>query len=130
MINLSISEMQMALAGAAGLSFLFVPSAAVQWRRRRRNRRELADLREAIERQQMASLEMFSEVHRSVAMLEEGLRGVRETPKAGVLNRSARAQALQLLRSGLSAETAGPSLGIGKREMRLLERVSQTLCRS
>ena len=81
-----------------------------------------------MERQQMVCLEMFSDVNRTLATLEEGLSGLREAPKSGGLNRSARAQAIQMLRAGHSAEAAASGLGIGRREMHLLESVSQTLC--
>ena len=116
-----------AAAGAAGL----IPALAalfMQERQRKRNRRDLEALRGSMERQQMACLEMFSEVNRSVTTLEEGLKGLRESPKAGGLHRSVRMQAMQLLRSGQPADAAASSLGLGRREMRLLERVSQTLC--
>jgi hypothetical protein len=99
-----------------------------QWRDRKVRRREVEALRKSFEKEQMVCLEMFSSVHRTIATLEEGVVSLRQAPRAGGLNRSTRAQAMQMLRSGHSAEAAASSLGIGKREMRLLERVSQTLC--
>ena len=113
--------------GACGFVLAAV-SLMAQRKQRKRGRREMEALRGAVERQQMACLEMFSDVNRSLAALEEGLRGLREAPKSGGLNRSARAQAIQMLRAGHSAEDTASGLGIGRREMRLLESVSRTLC--
>jgi len=116
-----------AVAGAAGL----VPVLLVLWlhrRHRNRLRRDLEALRGSMERQQMVCLEMFSEVNRTLTTLEEGMNGLRQNPKSGTLNRSTRAQAMKLLRSGVSADAAASSLGVGRREIRLLENVSQILC--
>ena len=43
------------------------------------------------------------------------------------LQHSTRSQAIQLLRSGISPETAASSLGIATREMRLIAKVSRIL---
>jgi hypothetical protein len=43
------------------------------------------------------------------------------------LTRSIRSQAIQLLRSGMPPDTAASTLGIGKREMRLIACVSREL---
>ncbi len=48
------------------------------------------------------------------------------TDDAAKVTHSARAGALQLLRSGMSAESAVSTLGIGRREMRLIAEVSRT----
>ncbi len=45
----------------------------------------------------------------------------------GGLTRSTRAQAMQMLRSGMSPENIATRLGIGRREMRLIAHVSRTL---
>jgi hypothetical protein len=117
------------LAGAGVAGLMSALLALYQQRRQRnRSRRDLEALRGSMERQQMACLEMFSEVNRSLTTLEDGVKSLRETPKSGSLNRSIRTQALQLLRSGQSSDAAASSLGLGRRETRLLERVSQTLC--
>lgn len=116
-----------AAAVAVGL-FVTLLSVIWQWRERTVRRREVGALRKSFEKEQMVCIEMFSDVHRTIATLEEGVGSLRAAPKAGGLNRSTRAQAMQLLRAGHSADAAASSLGIGRREMRLLERVSQTLC--
>ena len=119
-----------AAAVAVGLLVTLL-SLIWQWRDRTARRREVEKveaLRKSFEKEQMVCLEMFSDVHRTIATLEEGIGALRQAPKAGGLNRSVRAQAMQMLRSGQSADAAASSLGICRREMRLLERVSQTLC--
>ena len=119
-----------AAAVAVGLLVTLL-SLILQWRDRTARRREVEKveaLRKSFEKEQMVCLEMFSDVHRTIATLEEGIGALRQAPKAGGLNRSVRAQAMQMLRSGQSADAAASSLGICRREMRLLERVSQTLC--
>ena len=98
---------------------------AAHWRYRARSRQDLNGLRELVEREQTRCADLFLEVKRNLADLEE--ESLQNAPKPGALSRSKRAEAMRLLRSGLSIEAAASSLGIGKREMRLLERVSQTL---
>lgn|GEM_PF-3405288 len=81
---------------------------------------------EAMLRQHQAEcLRQFGQLSRSVGVLE---LSARDTEAAGRgLNRSRRSQALQLLRAGMSPESAASSLGIAKREMRLIVRISQLL---
>jgi hypothetical protein len=69
---------------------------------------------------------MQAELKQGFDALEQFVLSPAEPPRAGSLNRSARSQALQLLRSGMSPETAAATLGMGRREMRLLDRVAQT----
>ncbi len=117
----------LALTVSYAAMFLVWLSFAAQWRSRARQRTELAKLQVELDSQKAASSASFSELNRDVLALREEVRTPPEPPRAGGLNRSARAQALQLLRSGVSPESAATSLGMGKREMRLLEQVSQTL---
>jgi hypothetical protein len=63
---------------------------------------------------------------RDVADLELNARNIEEAGLGG-LNRTKRSQAMQLLRSGMSPETAASTLGITTREMRLISRVSRIL---
>ncbi|MDP9054976.1 MAG: hypothetical protein M3N93_11865 [Acidobacteriota bacterium] len=60
----------------------------------------------------------------SLAVLERSARNA-DTAAIGGLTRSARSQAMQTLRSGVSPEQAACSLGIGRREMQLLAAVSR-----
>jgi len=80
-------------------------------------------MREAIDRHQGACCERFDGLRRSHEDLETSLRNTRDTLRDGRLNRSTRAAALQLLRSGMSPDAAAAESGIAKREMRLLAKV-------
>jgi hypothetical protein len=111
-------------SAAASLALL---SILAQWRFRARNRRDLAELRASAQRQADLFEEMQNEMKDSMAALEEAVRNAPEPPRPGALNKSERTQALQLLRSGVSTDVAASTLGLGKREVRLLERVAQTL---
>ena len=102
-------------------------SILLQWRQRRICARTEASLREALERQQASSSEQLAGLRRSHEELEASLRNTRDVLRHGRLNRSSRAQALHLMRSGMTPETAASTLGIARREMRLLEKVSQIL---
>jgi hypothetical protein len=73
---------------------------------------------------QMASL-----IHKidslEAGSLEEGGRRASEALNDGRLNQSARARALQLLRAGISPDTAANTLGTATRDIRLLAKVSR-----
>ncbi len=69
--------------------------------------------------------EQFAQLGRSIGVMELSARSMEEAGRG--LTRSRRSQALQLLRSGMSPESAASSLGIAKREMRLIARVSRIL---
>jgi hypothetical protein len=71
--------------------------------------------------------EQIAQLGRTVAVMELSAQNIDEAGKGG-LTRSVRAQAMQLLRSGMSPERAASTMGIGKREMRLIAAVSRTLC--
>jgi hypothetical protein len=70
--------------------------------------------------------EQIAQLSRSVTVLELSAQNVDQAGKGG-LTRSLRSQATQLLRTGMSPESAASTLGIGRREMRLIARVSRTL---
>jgi hypothetical protein len=67
-----------------------------------------------------------AQLSRSVADLELNARNIGEAGWGG-LTRTRRSQAMQLLRSGMSPESAASNLGIATREMRLISRVSRVL---
>jgi hypothetical protein len=50
-----------------------------------------------------------------------------EILRDGRMNRTSRAQAMRLLRSGVSPDTAAATLGVARREIKLLATVSQLL---
>jgi hypothetical protein len=68
----------------------------------------------------------IAQLSRSVADLELNARNIGEAGWGG-LTRTRRSQAMQLLRSGVSPESAASTLGIAMREMRLISRVSRIL---
>jgi hypothetical protein len=112
-------------ASAALLGAAF--SLALHWRVRVRNARDLAELKASAARQASFVEESQAGLRGEIAALEELVRSAPEPPRAGALNKSTRTQALQLLRSGVSADTAAYSLGLCKSEVRLLEQVAQSL---
>lgn len=59
--------------------------------------------------------------------LEISFQSTRDTLDPARLNRSSRAQVLQLFRSGRSADAAAAELGIARREARLLAKVADLL---
>ena len=67
-----------------------------------------------------------AQLSRNVADLELNARNVGEAGWGG-LTRTRRSQAMQLLRSGMSPESAASSLGMATREMRLISWVSRIL---
>jgi len=69
------------------------------------------------------------ELRNALSSIEANMQTTEELLREGRLNRSTRAQALKMLRSGVSPETAANSLGMATRELRLLARVSELLCR-
>src|SRR4051794_14130524 len=64
------------------------------------------------------------ELTAALVSAEAGMQSTAEMLRDGRLSRSSRARALQLLRSGVSPETAAESMGMATREMQLLARVS------
>ncbi len=70
--------------------------------------------------------ERIEQLGQEVAVLELSAQNIDEAGKAG-LTRSARSQAMQLLRRGMSTDDAASTLGIARREMQLIAKVSGTL---
>jgi len=87
------------------------------------------ELRAAVERNQVACLEMIAQVGRAVEFLEVSGQNTEEAI-GRALNRSLRSQTMGLLRSGLAADTVAATLGLAKREVRLIAGVSSVLTRS
>lgn len=61
--------------------------------------------------------------------LERNRQSSEEMLRDGRLNRSTRSEALRLLRSGVTPEKVSAAVGMAKREVRLLARVSEMLSR-
>jgi hypothetical protein len=119
---------------AAGL-LVGIVSLLVNWRQgwlRARGMREMAEiqtslqesLREEMERGQRQCQGEIGEVRETLAEAEKNAQVNRELLRDGRLGMPARARALGMLRSGMSAETAAVELGLARNEVRLLEKVS------
>ena len=91
---------------------------------------ELARLREALVKTQTSCAETLAGMERQLEMLEAGRQSADELLRDGRLSQSRRAQALQLMRSGIAPETAAVTLGMAVREVRLLAKVSRVLSSS
>jgi hypothetical protein len=85
-----------------------------------------SDLQSSLREQEAEWSSQILELRRNVAALELGSQNTDDAAR-GELTRSVRSQAMQLLRSGISPERAAVTLGIGRREMRLIATVSRTL---
>jgi len=96
--------------------------SAALWRVLRRHRNLALNENHAL-RAEMHGL--IAQLQENVSVLEKSAQQVAEAK--GGLTRSMRAQAMQLLRSGMSPDSAAASLGIGRREVRLLSSVSHAL---
>jgi hypothetical protein len=91
-----------------------------------RQREELqTELQSQLRQQREEFSDQVARLGRSVEVLELSAKSVEEAGRG--LSRSRRSQAMQLLRSGMSPESAAASLGMGRREMHLIAKVSRIL---
>ena len=88
---------------------------------------EVAHVQEEQGRSQAACSARIDELKREFQALCLSMQNTDELMREGRLSRSSRAQAMQLLRSGVSPDTAASTLGIAKREMHLLAKVLASL---
>jgi hypothetical protein len=102
-------------------------SLALFWRQRTGAADEARNLRDELHKECGHCAEQLSGLKRDFEALELSFQSTREVLNPRRLNRSSRAQALQLLRTGVAADTAASTLGIAKREIRLLARVARIL---
>jgi hypothetical protein len=89
--------------------------------------RSHAELRSMLREQEVEWSARIEQLNRGMAILELRAQNYDEVAKGGGLTHSVRLRAMQLLRSGMSPESAASTLGIGRREMRLIAGVSRTL---
>lgn len=117
------------ISGACGILAALVCGLAIR-RHRLQTQRDHAALRaeleSALKAQDSACADQIARLGESISVLENSAQSP-DTAAKGGLTRSARSQAMQLLRSGMSLEHAGTASGIGKREMHLLAGVSRIL---
>jgi hypothetical protein len=109
------------VAGAACLLMLRRHHTRAEWQRAELQ----AELQSQLWQQREEFSEQMAQLGRSVEVLELSAKSVDEAGRG--LSRSRRSQAMQLLRSGMSPESAATSLGMGRREMHLIARVSRIL---
>jgi hypothetical protein len=89
-------------------------------------RRQRAEVLSMINRQREETAQQISEVSRAVEALNESRQSIEAACGDG-FPLSRRRDAIRLLRSGVSPETAASSLGIATREMLLIAKVSRIL---
>jgi hypothetical protein len=121
------------VAGAGLLVGLF--ALLVSWRQgrlRARGVREMLDLHESLQKNLREEIEggrrqcqgEIAEVRETLAAAEMNAQVNLELLRDGRLGMPARARALRMLRSGMSAETAAAELGLARNEVQLLQKVS------
>jgi hypothetical protein len=109
------------VAGAACLLMLRSHRARAEWRREELQ----AELQSQLRQQRAEFSEQVARLGHSVEVLELSAKSVEEAGRG--LSRSRRSQAMQLLHSGMSPESVAISLGMGRREMHLIAKVSRIL---
>jgi hypothetical protein len=85
-----------------------------------------SEFRSLLHEQKAECFQQIAQLDRNMAVLELSAQNIDDACNGG-FTRALRSQAMQLLRSGMSPEIAASTLGIGRREMRLIARVSHTL---
>jgi hypothetical protein len=119
----------LALGLTIGTVGLFALCLFTLWNRGASLARMQSELRVAVERNQAALLDRIGQVGRAVEFLEAS-GGNTEEAIGRAMNRSLRSQAMGLLRSGLAADTVAATLGVARREVRLIAGISSILSRS
>ena len=98
------------------------------WRITARLGRTQKELQSTVGHNQAACLERIGQVGQSVESLELSGQSTGDAI-ARVMNRSLRSQATHLLRSGMMPDTVALTLGVAKREARLIADVTNVLTR-
>jgi hypothetical protein len=110
---------------AAGIATSVSLAGARRWSKR--SDAAATQLHAALASHQASCTEQVAGLSRTLESVQAGLQTGSELLRDGRLNLSSRAQAMQLLRAGISPETAAITLGMASRELRLLARVSRIL---
>jgi hypothetical protein len=106
---------------AAALSLILV------WRQRILHDRRSTRLRETIESGQEECLRQINAIAGELTAAEKNAQASLDLLRDGRLGTPVRARALRMLRSGMAADTAAAELGLGRNEVRLLEKVAGLL---
>jgi hypothetical protein len=80
-----------------------------------------------LERQQAFHSDQIGALRNHLVSLELSLQNTDEILRDGRLSRTTRAQAMKLLRSGISPEMTASTVGMATREMKLMATVSRLL---
>jgi len=126
-------DLNFLLAGGAIAIAAVCLIAVYQEKKRCNEKQEAAEtaayhVRQACEtRAEKLKTELKSEFKSAIESLEAGLRGPERAVAEGRMDRSMRSEALRLLRSGIAPETAAATLGMPKRDLVLLSKVSNVL---
>ncbi len=105
-------------------------SAFASFSNGRRLSREAKQLRNEMFSQALEGASNVESLKQSLGNLQTCMQSTDEVMRESRLNRSVRAQAFEMLRAGVSPDTAASKLGIARREMTLLARVSRALMSS
>ena len=114
------------VAAAAGL-IAGILSVFLGWRQRCAQGRDTRHLREELDRGRRECLRQIGQLRTEMEESEKNAQSNVELLRDGRLGMPARARALQMLRSGMAAETAAAELGLARNEVQLLAKVAAIL---
>ncbi len=114
------------VVGSAGFVLGFA-GLVVSWLQARGRNRDLVCLRAEMDRERVECLTRLDSLALDLKTAEASAQSSLELLRDGRLSLPARARALQMLRSGVSAETAAGELGMARSEVRLLQKVAAVL---
>ncbi len=126
--TVALNEVEMTIVAIAGGGFLTgALSVALWWRQRSRWRHDEATLRADVERRIDECRREAARITEQLEASERNMQANAELLRDGRLGTTARARALGLLRSGMSADSTAAELGLPGAEVRLLARVGSLL---
>jgi hypothetical protein len=116
------------VAAVAAAGFLAgIVSLVLNWLQGRAQARRMERLRDEMDRSYRDCVRRIGVVGESLEMSEKNAQSSLELLRDGRLGMAARARALRMLRSGVTADTAAAELGLARNEVRLLEKVAIVL---
>lgn len=120
----------LAVTGVAAVALLLSAGCGVVLIRQRRRLGWLealvASRLDAQQTEWSGHVERLDRMDRTVTLLEQSAQCTEKAAKGGI-TRSVRSQAMQLLRTGVTPDTAGEKLGIARNEMRLIAKVFRAI---
>lgn len=112
------------VAAVAAAGFLAgIVSLVLNWLQGSAHARRVERLRDELDRSYRDCVRRIGVVGDSLETSEKNAQSSLELLRDGRLGMAARARALRMLRSGVAADTAAAELGLGRNEVRLLEKV-------